>query len=177
MFLLYKKINNMKILAIDPGTLKSGWVLYDTKTHEILDKGVTDNFGLKLWIKSNVGENTFDATAVEMIASYGMAVGREVFETCLYIGQIMQLMDDNHIPCDLVFRRDVKQAICNNGKAKDPQIRQALIDQFPKTGGGAKPQIGNKKQPGRLYGVTSHIWAALGVAITFAKKKTNTNQT
>lgn len=161
----------MKILAIDPGTLKTGWVVYDTKTHNILDKGITENYGLKMYIKSSIGENVFDSVAIEMIASYGMPVGREVFETCLYIGQLMQMMDDAYVPCDLIFRRDVKQAICHNGKAKDKDIRQALIDEFPRDGGGKKPQIGTKTQPGRLYGITSHIWAALGVAITQAKNK------
>jgi hypothetical protein len=165
----------MKIFAIDPGTDKSGWVLYDTKTHSILDKGITDNYGLKLYIKSNIGEGLFGSVAIEMIASYGMPVGREVFETCLYIGQIMQMMDDAFIPCKLIYRREVKDAICHNGKAKDPQIRQALIDEFPKTGGGNKPQIGTKKEQGRLYGVTSHIWAALGVAITHAKNENKYN--
>ena len=161
----------MKILALDPGTLETGWVVYDSKTHTILDKGITENYGLKMFIKSNIETRNYDTVAIEMIASYGMPVGREVFETCLFIGQLMQMMDDAYVPCKLIFRREVKQAICNNGKAKDPQIRQALIDQFPRTGGGAKPQIGNKKQPGRLYGITSHIWAALGVAITHAKNE------
>lgn len=165
----------MKILAIDPGTLKSGWVLYDTKTHSILDKGITENYGLKQYIKSGIDQRMFNSVSVEMIASYGMAVGREVFETCLYIGQIMQLLDDSMIECKLIFRREVKKSICNNGQAKDKNIRQALINEFPKIGGGKEPRIGTKKEPGRLYGVTSHIWAALGVAITHAKNKNEYN--
>lgn len=165
----------MTILALDPGTDKTGWVIYDTKTHRLLDKGITDNYGLKLYIKSNIGEGLYNSVAIEMIASYGMPVGREVFETCLYIGQLMQLMDDAFIPCKLIYRREVKDAICHNGKAKDAQIRQALLDEFPRTGGGATPQIGTKKQNGPLYGVSSHIWAALAVAITHAKNENKYN--
>lgn len=166
----------MKILAIDPGTTQSGWVIYDTKSHTVLDKGVTDNYALKMFIKSLIAEgDKFHSVALEMIASYGMAVGREVFETCLYIGQLMQMMDDNYIPCKLIYRREVKENICYNGKAKDKDIRQALIDEFPREGGGKQPQIGTKKEPGRLYGVTSHIWAALGVAITHAKLENKYN--
>lgn len=159
----------MKILAIDPGNTKTGWCIYDTSNHKIVDKGITDNYGLKLWIKSAIENRLFDCVALEMIASYGQAVGRDIFETCLYIGQLMQIMDDAFKDCTLVYRRDVKIAICNNGRAKDKNIRQALIDQFSPIGGGTTPQLGTKKQPGPLYGVTSHIWAALGVGITHAK--------
>jgi hypothetical protein len=165
----------MRILSIDPGTLISGWLIYNNKTHKIEDKGITDNYGLKLLIKSKIEDDLFNSVAVEMIASYGMAVGREVFETCLYIGQIMQLMDDNFIPCKLIYRREVKDYICHNGKAKDRDIRQALIDEFPRIGGGKIPQIGTKNEQGRLYGITSHMWAALGVAITYAKKENKYN--
>jgi hypothetical protein len=103
--------------------------------------------------------------AIEMIASYGMAVGREVFETCVWIGRFMQAW---HEPAAvrLVYRRDVKLHLCGTPQAKDPNVRQALLDMFPRTGGGATPQIGTKARPGPLYGVSSHAWPALGVAIT-----------
>lgn len=159
----------MKILAIDPGNTKTGWCIYDTSTHKVLDKGITENYGFKLWIKSAIENKLFDCVGLEMIISYGMSVGQDVFETCLYIGMIMQIMDDAFKDCTLINRRQVKQAICNNGKAKDSHIRQALIDQFPLSGGGKTPQIGTKKEPGPLYGVTAHIWAALAVGITLAK--------
>lgn len=103
--------------------------------------------------------------AVEMIASYGMPVGREVFETCLWIGRFMQAW---HSPeaVRLVYRRDVKLHLCGTAKAKDSNVRQALLDLFPRTGGGATPQVGTKAKPGPLYGVSTHAWPALGVAIT-----------
>jgi len=103
--------------------------------------------------------------AIEMIASYGMAVGREVFETCVWIGRFQQAW---HTPdgVKLVYRRDVKMQLCGSPKAKDANIRQALLDMFPATGGGKTPQIGTKAQPGPLYGITSHAWAALAVAVT-----------
>jgi hypothetical protein len=66
----------------------------------------------------------------------------------------------------LIYRRDVKLRLCGTVKAKDANVRQALIDMFPKTGGGKIPQIGTKAQPGPLYGVASHAWAAVAVAVT-----------
>ena len=68
-------------------------------------------------------------------------------------------------------RLDVKLHLCKDSRAKDANIRQALLDRFPATGGGKTPQIGTKAQPGPLYGIKSHLWAALGVAVTFADKQ------
>ena len=94
-----------------------------------------------------------------------MAVGREVFETCVWIGRFQQAWRDPGA-VELVYRKDVKLHLCGTNKAKDANVRQALLDMFPRTGGGATPQVGTKHQPGPLYGVSSHAWPALGVAIT-----------
>ncbi|CCH04029.1 hypothetical protein NH44784_000371 [Achromobacter xylosoxidans NH44784-1996] len=101
--------------------------------------------------------------AVEMIASYGMPVGREVFETCVWIGRFVQAWGG---AVEMVYRKDVKMHLCGTAKAKDGNVRQAILDLYPRTGGGATPQVGTKGRPGPLYGVSTHAWAALGVAIT-----------
>ncbi|KVP90912.1 hypothetical protein WJ95_09470 [Burkholderia ubonensis] len=106
-----------------------------------------------------------DRLCIEMIASYGMAVGREVFETCVWIGRFQQAWRDPD-SVKLIYRRDVKLHLCGTSNAKDPNVRQAVIDLFPREGGGKTPQIGTKGQPGPLYGVSSHAWPALAVAIT-----------
>lgn len=100
-----------------------------------------------------------DVLAIEMIASYGMAVGREVFETCVWIGRFLQTWRKPEA-VKLVYRKDVKLHLCGNTRAKDPNVRQALLD---KVG----PQ-GTKKIPGPTYGVKSHAWSALAVAVTVA---------
>lgn len=142
-----------KILAIDPGNEQSGWVIWNH--NRVADSGVLPNDEMLFEI-----QRTTDVTmalAIEMIASYGMPVGREVFETCVWIGRFQQAW---HSPGSvrLVYRRDVKLHLCGSMKAKDPNIRQALLDKIG-------PQ-GTKKAPGPLYGVKSHAWAALGVAVT-----------
>ena len=55
-------------------------------------------------------------------------------------------------------------ALCKNNRAKDKNIRQALIDRF----GPGKAAIGTKKAPGPLYGLKSHLWSALAVAVVAA---------
>lgn len=154
----------MKIYAIDPGTAKSGWVLFDGIKVE--DAGVSDNHDLLRWVQA---DQSCDVLAIEMVASYGMAVGREVFETVRWIGRFMQAWRDPEA-VQMVYRKDVKILLCGTTKAKDANIRQALIDLFPAKGGGKCPQIGTKAQPGPLYGVSSHAWPALAVAITASQQ-------
>jgi len=151
----------MKILAIDPGTKQSGWCIYDGDC--VLDSGVSLNEDVLFMIGRT--ELQISIVSIEMIASYGMAVGKEVFETCLWVGRFRQAW---HSPEDvmLVYRKDVKMHLCGTLKAKDANIRQAIIDLFPAVGGGKTPQIGTKALKGPLYGVSSHAWPALGVAIT-----------
>ena len=94
--------------------------------------------------------------AIEMIASYGMPVGREVFETCVWIGRFVESW---RAPDDvlLVYRRDVKLYLCGSPRAKDANIWQALKDKLG--------EVGTKAKPGPLYGVQSHARAALAVAV------------
>lgn len=147
------------ILAIDPGTSKTGYVIFDgERVHE---SGVLDNEVMLDMIR--VLPKKIDWVACEMIASYGMSVGAEVFETCVWIGRFMQACK---VRFTRVFRKEVKLHLCGSLKAKDANIRQALLDMFPRTGGGAIPQVGTKKERGPLYGVSTHAWAALGVAVT-----------
>jgi hypothetical protein len=98
-----------------------------------------------------------------MIASYGMPVGREVFETCLWIGRFVEAWASRGGEYRLVYRREVKLHLCESVRANDANIRAALIDRF---GPGKPAAIGTKKAPGPLYGLKGDEWAALGVALT-----------
>lgn len=144
------------LLAIDPGTTHSGWVLM--RDGKPVDGGVVENAEML----GRIEDWPWASLAIEMIASYGMAVGKEVFETCVWIGRFVQAAGPERVR--LVYRRDVKLHLCGNARAKDANIRQALIDLY----GGKAAAIGDKKRPGPLYAVKSHAWAALGVAVTAA---------
>ena len=82
-----------------------------------------------------------NCVAIEMIASYGMPVGKEVFATCYYIGALMEICRTWKVRVMPVYRKDVKLALCGSPRAKDANVRQALIDLL-----GAP---GTKKEPGR----------------------------
>lgn len=139
----------MTILALDPGTTQSAYVLWDGR--RVLESAILPNTTLIEILAT--GEKPCDYLACEMIASYGMAVGREVFETCVWIGRFLQAHRGPH---RLVYRKDVKLHLCGSPRAKDANIRQALLDKHG--------PVGTKGKPGPLYGVRSHVWAALAVA-------------
>ncbi len=105
--------------------------------------------------------------ACEMIASYGMPVGAEVFETCVWIGRILLLAELAGMRGDRLTRIQVKTHLCHSARANDSNVRQALIDRYGR-GQGAPVALGSKKSPGPLYGVSRDVWAALAVAVTWA---------
>lgn len=146
----------MKILGIDPGTTESGFVLYDGR---VLSAGVMENCDL-LRI---VADDRSDMLAIENIVSYGNVVGAETFQTCRWIGRFQQAWS---CPDEvrLIKRLDVKKALGLPGSAKDRDVNAALLAQV-----GPK---GTKKEPGPTHGVTSHAWAALGVAIAAMRAAT-----
>lgn len=146
------------ILGIDPGTEKSGWCLYDGE--RVIGSGVDANQKL-LYGLNDMGA---DELAIERIQGYGMVVGREVFETCEMVGRLAQAWKGS-LPASLIYRRDIKIHLCGVSSAKDANVRQALLDRFERSGGGKTPQVGTKSLPGPLYGVSSHAWSALAVAV------------
>jgi hypothetical protein len=152
----------MRVLAIDPGNKTSGWVLMDGRTF-LSGESEQDNTELHRVIESY---RDVDLVACEWIQSYGMTVGKEVFHTCRWSGRFQQVAESIGLKWALVYRRDVKLYLCQDSRAKDTNVRQAILDLYPATGGGSRPQIGTKKQRGPLYGVSGHMWPAVGLALT-----------
>lgn len=145
------------ILALDPGTYATGHVTI--VGGEIVGFGIQENDALVGKIAA-YAPRAGDVLVVEMIASYGMAVGRDVFETCVWIGRFVQAWRGTSAR---VYRREVKQHLCASARGKDANVRQAIIDLY----GGRGAAIGTKYAPGPLHGISSHVWSALAVAITY----------
>lgn len=151
-----------RILAIDPGTEQSGFVVWDNgvveadtlSNEQMLNRIIRNNFG------------GLDLCGIEMVASYGMAVGKEIFETVFWIGRFYERAY-RYSPTTRVFRKDVKIHICGTAKAKDANIRQALIDKHGPTG--------SKNNRGPLYGISGHLWSALAVADYLADNQSARN--
>jgi len=147
----------VRILAIDPGTTQSGWVIVRVENDAIVEikhKGITPNDEMYNVISEL--DPFDDQIWCEMIASQGMAVGQETFETCVWIGRLMQWSLMRGTSFRRATRNQIKLHICGTARAKDPNITQALKDRFGVPG--------TKKEPGFTNGITSHMWQALSVA-------------
>lgn len=149
----------MIVVALDPGTEQSALVTYDGLR---VDRHFTAS-NENLWVELLKEFSGADAClVVEDIQSYGMSVGVEVFRTVRFTGFLEGKWHPR--PTHFLSRREIKLHLCHTVKATDSNIRQALIDRFGPT---KERAIGTKKDPGPLYGLKGHEFAALAVAVTF----------
>lgn len=152
----------MNIFAVDPGPMFSAWVEYSPEYRNVTRSGYEDNEKIMIRIGCLSPEIT---VAVEEVACYGMPVGKEVFDTVRFTGRIEQLCAGRFLKFILVPRSEVKMHLCQSMRAKDSNIRQSLLDKF-----GGKSAVGTKKSPGPLYGISSHKWSALAIAVTASER-------
>ncbi len=161
----------MKILAIDPGNTESAFVLMndDYTIGKCMFGKYPNNLMLKS-LKDFCWNDLVKVTVViEMVASYGMAVGKEVFDTCVWIGRFSQAAVDAGCRVEYIYRMEEKMTLCHNSRAKDSNIRQALIDRFAKFD--FKNGRGTKANPDTFYGFAKDIWSAFAVGVTFLDKE------
>ena len=156
----------MRILAIDPGNADTAFCLMD-EAYAIQGKGKIGNEQMLSYIECNAEK--IDHIVTEMIASYGMPVGAEVFETCVMIGKIERTAEKAGIAYSRVFRSEEKLCICNNSRARDSNIRAGLIERFARHD--KKRGTGTKKNPDHFYGVSKDMWAAYAVGVVYLDGK------
>jgi hypothetical protein len=149
----------MVIYAVDPGTAQSALVIYEPDIARVSHRATLPNDTLLERLAATTPETA--VLAVEKIEAMGMAVGAETFATVWWAGRFHQAWRGR---AEQVTRRDVKLHLCGSMRAKDANIRQAILDRF----GGKVAAIGRKAAPGPLYGLRGHEYAALAVALTWA---------
>lgn len=145
----------MIVIGIDPGPAESAYAVCGGET--IWQSEKLSNPDLLCILRDGAKLKSAQHLVIEMIACYGMAVGAETFETCVWIGRFMEAFGayrTSRLP-----RLDVKMHLCHDSRAKDKNIRQALIDRF---GGPAAIRKG-----GALYGISGDVWSALAVALAY----------
>jgi len=164
--------NKPYVLAIDPGTTESAYVLLNPElkpvafakmeNEHLIDEAVSQ---MLVNMTGNVSEQV--DVAIEMVASYGMPVGREVFETCVWIGRFWEQLSKFKNKT-YIYRKDEKMTICGSPKANDATIRQALVDRFAY--GYSNHGKGTKKNPSVFYGFSKDCWQAMAVGVTYHDK-------
>lgn len=183
-----------KILAIDPGPERSGWI--EMQEGHPIQWGHDANGFLKDTLAN------YDVLVIEDVSHYGkdISVGKDVFETCKWMGRFDEAY---HGEAVFISRPDIKLHLLGLRRGNDAQVRQALIDKY----GGNEVAIGSIKcktckgkgwngvgrpecrdchhveennradgrdmgcgyevHPGVLHGISGHVWSALAVATTY----------
>lgn len=163
-----------RVLAIDPGNEQSAYTLIDQATRRPIEFGKVPNRDLLyelegLTLPGEDPDEWVPHVAIEMVASYGMPVGAEVFETCVWIGRFQEriaVRGPVGTRVDLVKRNPVKIHHCQSSKAKDSNITQALVDRFAY--GQPNRGKGTKAAPGWFHGFAADIWQAYALAVYVA---------
>lgn len=144
----------MKIIAIDPGPTESAYVVWDDEAAApFAEFGKLSNPDLLEKLRAFRAHHC----VIEQIRGYGLSVGNEVFDTCVWSGRFCEAFDAELV--EWMPRRTVKSHLCANPTARDTHVREALIARLGPTG--------TKRAPGLLYGVSKDVWAALAVAVTW----------
>ena len=180
-----------RIMAIDPGPEQSAYVevsphyggSLDTRKGglDVVHFGILDNSQVRAWLLGFAEVSEAPRLVIEQIASMGMAVGAETFETCVWTGRFMEVFESQTgQAAHRICRVPIKVHLCGTAKAKDANVRQALIDRF-----GGKKALQKAKaaklnrhgavivpevEAGPLAGISSHCWQALALACVYVDR-------
>lgn len=153
----------MIVLGIDPGPTHCGAVIYDSDERGIVLawKSLSVSDAIEM-VGRHGPTGALDLVAIERVQSYGIA-GASLLRTAEVGGMLHQCASNLGLDVVWLYRREVLRGLDVTGKGnRDSLVRQRLIEIF---GGDRKTAQGTKKQPGPLYGVSSHAWQALAVAV------------
>jgi hypothetical protein len=96
-----------------------------------------------------LGAREYHNLIIEEIRGYGMPVGKEVFDTVRWTGRFQQIAENRFLAVHFVGRLDVKLHWCKSARAKDANVRQALLDHYGKVA---------------TKGISKDAWSALAIA-------------
>lgn len=191
----------MRLLAVDPGQSRGGFVVLDSDSGAVLEAGELpmEDLVAKAHLLAETPEPT--ALAVELY-SRAMMAGFSDFETCYWVGDLRGTWRaaGGH-PFLGIRRHDVFLELLGQRRGGDPLIRRALIDLY---GGGEVALARSRRCPrcrgtgqraslldghadgcrvcgdkgrlgedGPLRAVAGHAWQALGVGVVAIATRIN----
>ena len=154
----------MEILSIDVGTTETGFCIINKETYKPIRFGKISNEDLLDIVRNE----EYDTLIYEEFQSYGMPIGVSTITSITWNGRYMQIALDREKKVDYIYRKEEKMNLCGSMKAKDSNIRQALIDRFG--------EVGTKKNKGFFYGFKKDIWSAYAVGVTWIDKQKELNK-
>ena len=156
------------IIGIDPGPIKSAYVVWDGKViHEF---GKVENVPTLIEDLDRLEhEHSIDEMVIEEIKNYGLPAGDTILKTVLWSGRLGEAWGWDCL--DFIMRKTIAAHLCGSARAKDGNIRQALIDRF-------EPDLQPRQRPkGMLKGISADVWQALAVCTTFWDQQYGTKKT
>jgi Holliday junction resolvasome RuvABC endonuclease subunit len=112
-------------MGLDPGPAETGYAVVGPE-YQVVEAGKSSNEAIITMLKANSPSHV----AIESVQSYGAPVGRSVFDTCFFIGELIRTCKDAGIPFTLYPRPEYTRRICGVGKVNDAVLRQALLLRF-----------------------------------------------
>ena len=165
-----------RIIAVDPGSYAHGLVVLRITGSRDGDNEVEYSNKAASWadVRREVLNLETDLRAGRaLLCCERVSPGQSSWtltHTTEYVGRVTELhhfLTEGHataLPLYLMPRRDVlaQLRVRAAGAKRDSMVRHTLIGMH---GGDRKAAIGTKNNRGPLYGVASHAWAALAVAV------------
>lgn len=151
-----------KILAIDPGTTESGYVCL-TDFRRIESFGKFPNEEILRYMSSFFPDDTL---VIEEPQCMGMAVGKSVFETLVWVGRFIERWSYLYATAQIhrIYRNEVKMRLCGHIKGvNDSTLRRYMLDVYG--------EQGTKKNPGSTYGMKGDVWQALALVEAYLRGK------
>lgn len=155
----------MIILSLDVGTEQSGYCFMNSADYAPLEFGKMNNQEL---LERIVMMGLYGALVYEEFQSYGMTVGQSTIKSITWNGRFIQVAWDRKIPFYPIYRVEEKINLCKSTKAKDANLRQAMIDRFAKFD--FKNGKGTKNNRDWFYGFSKDAWSAAIIGVTFIDK-------
>lgn len=172
----------MKIMAIDPGTTESAYVILDDQ-YQILS---ADKVGNDVVLSIIADAPGLDAVIIEDIeprysstdrSAAGAVMGQSTIETIKAFGRFSWQASLRGLMVGSIFRRDERSCLIptkRNGlpplpetapKHADGQIRASLIRRFARHD--QERGRGTKANPDTFYGFHGDMWQAMAVGVTW----------
>lgn len=176
----------MKIMAIDPGTTESAYVIIDDQ-YQILS---ADKVGNDVILSIIADAPGLDAVIIEDIeprysstdrSAAGAVMGQSTIETIKAFGRFSWQASLRGLMVGSIFRRDERSCLIptkRNGlpplpetapKHADGQIRASLIRRFARHD--KERGRGTKANPDTFYGFRGDMWQAMAVGVTWLDRK------